>query len=312
MKIAVIGAGAMGSLFGAYLAGGGHQVALVDVWREHVEMINKQGLRIEEKSGEKIVSLTAEKDTRNLGAQDLVIIFVKSYNTADAVNTARNLFTESTVILTLQNGLGNAEIIADTVRNATVLAGTTAHGATVLGPGYIRHAGVGETIIGIYKGAGDRRVHDIADTFTNCGIKTRVVDDIASQLWGKLLINIGINPLTALLNVTNGRLVEYDATCALMQMLVSEGEAVARAGGINIPYADVLEKVKQVAVATGTNRSSMLQDLDKGGRTEIDFINGAVVREGAKLGISTPYNEMVTQLIKAVEAIREFNVNNKQ
>jgi len=269
-----------------------------------VEAINEKGLRIEENDGERTVFLQALIDPRTLGPQDLVLIFVKSYHTAAAVKSAINLFDKDTLVLTLQNGVGNAEVISKVVEDIAVIAGTTSHGATVLGPGRIRHAGVGETVIGRYDGKNDRRVEEIAAEFTRCRLETKVSNNIAGLVWGKLLVNVGINPLTALCNIPNGRLVELESTRNLMKMMVSEGEAVACAKGIELPYPDAFEKVKEVARATGANRSSMLQDMDRGRNTEIDFINGAIVREGRKIGVPTPCNEVVTLLIKALEEKR--------
>ena len=156
MKITVIGAGAMGSLFGAYLGAGGNEVTLVDVWEEHVEAINKNGLLVEEENGPSVFRVPAVTETRHLGIQDLVVIFVKSYHTAGSLKSARNLLGENTVVLTLQNGLGNAEVISESSGDVTVIAGTTSHGATVLGPGRIRHAWSGETVIGVISGRGGR------------------------------------------------------------------------------------------------------------------------------------------------------------
>lgn len=290
----------MGSLFGAYLGAGGNQVALLDVWEDHVRAINDNGVIIEEEDGPRRFRVPALTDPGALGPQDLVIIFVKSYHTAESVKSARNLFGAGTRVLTLQNGLGNAEVITGTAGDVTVIAGTTSHGATVLGPGRIRHAGAGETIIGRISGKAGG-LEEIAAEFSRCGLETRVTDNIAGLLWGKLLVNVGINALTALCGVTNGRLTEMDSTLRLMEMLVEEGVAVARALGVDLPYSGAFEKVKSVALATGQNRSSMLQDIDRGRPTEIDFINGAVVREGIKAGVATPFNRMVTQLVKALE-----------
>lgn len=303
MKISVIGSGAMGSLFGAYLIAGGNDVTLIDVWAEHVEAINKNGLRIEEPGGTELYKVPAVTDPGPLGPQDLVIIFVKSYHTAESLVKARSLFGRDTLVLTLQNGLGNAEVITEKAGDVTVIAGTTSHGGTVLGPGKIRHAGAGETIIGQISGRGGG-IEEIAAEFTRCGLETRVTGNIAGLLWGKLMVNVGINPLTALLGVTNGRLTEMESTLGLMKTLVDEGVAVARAKGVELPYSDAFEKVKAVAAATGANRSSMLQDIERGRRTEIDFINGAVAREGARAGVPTPCNSFVTLLIKAMEEKR--------
>ena len=300
MKIAVIGAGAMGSLFGAYLGAGGNEVSLVDIWDDHVKKINTGGLMIYEEGGPRNFELTAVTDPARLGRQELVIVFVKSYHTAAALKRAKNLLGEGTQVLTLQNGLGNVEAITGAAGEVTVIAGTTSHGATLLGPARIKHAGVGETVIGKISGKTDRSA-EIAAEFSRCGLETRVSDNIAGLIWGKLLVNVGINALTALLGVTNGRLTESESTLQLMKTLVSEGEAVARARGITLPYADTFGKVVAVARATAENRSSMLQDIDRRYPTEIDFINGAVAREGARTGIPTPANRLVTLLIKSLE-----------
>ncbi len=299
MRIAVIGAGAMGSLFGARLGWGGNEVTLVNVWAEHVEAINRAGLYIEGLDGGETFRIPALTDPSSLGVQDLVIIFVKSYQTALALKRAKNIIGPETIVLTLQNGVGNAETILETVEDVTVIAGITSHGATVMGPGRIRHAGAGETVIGTVRGE-IRAAELVAAEFSRCGLETGIADDITGLLWGKLMINVGINALTAILGVVNGRLVESDSTLQLMRTLVEEAEAVARARGITLPYPDAYEKVKAVASATGSNRSSMLQDLDRGRRTEIDFINGAVVREGVAAGVPTPCNRFVTLLVKAL------------
>lgn len=306
MKIAVIGAGAMGSLFGAYLHSGGNEVTLVDVWADHVENINRNGLVVYREDGPATFRVPAVTDPGALGVMDLVIIFVKSYHTADAVRNAKNLFADGTLVLTLQNGMGNAEVITSEAGNVTVIAGTTSHGGTVLAPGRVRHAGRGETVIGAVSGPGSPGA--VAAEFSRCGIETRVSDNISSLLWGKLLVNVGINPLTAILGVTNGRLVEMESTLDLMGLLVEEGEAVARALGVDLPYPDALGKVRSIALATGENRSSMLQDMDYRRPTEIDHINGAVVREGKKAGVPTPYNRMVSLMIRAVEEKRKLGL----
>ncbi len=301
MDIAIVGAGAMGSLFGYYLAKGGYRVTLIDTWEEHVLAINDKGLSvIVNDEPVKPVFPQALLSPGNVQSQDLVIFFVKSYHTAQAVFEARPLVGPNTVILTLQNGLGNVETIEDTLGNKGLLAGVTAHGATVLGPGKIRHAGVGETVIGA-PGRGDTQSDGIAAVFNRCGLKTSVSADIDSIIWGKLLINAAINPLTALLNIPNGALFQKDHTKHLVEMLVSEVTQVAAGKKISLPYSDPLAKVKSVSENTAQNRSSMLQDMDNGRRTEIDYINGAIALAGQKAGISVPYNTMITLLVKAME-----------
>lgn len=301
MKIAVIGAGAMGSLFGAYLAKAGAAVTVVDVWPEHVAAIRGQGLTLSEAAGDEVVRLDAALGTGGLEPVDLVILFVKSAATRFAALDAAALLRPGGRVLTLQNGLGNAEVIAEIVGAERVLAGTTAQGATLLGPGQIRHGGSGETHIGRLFGEVDEFCHEVARLLTNAGLPTVVEPDVRSLIWGKLIINTGINALTALLRLRNGQLAELAETRQLLALAVEEAVQVARAAGVLLPYANPLDKVLAVAVATGQNQSSMLQDILRGSPTEIAVINGAIVREGERLGVATPVNRTLTLLVQALE-----------
>jgi len=301
VKIAVMGAGAMGALYGALLAEGGNEVTLVDAWQEHVQAIMEHGLQVETGGCLKTFSVKAVSDPLLLGVQDLVLIFVKSYHTEVVVKNIHHLFHDGTAVLTLQNGLGNADIIAAAFNKATVLVGTTSHGATVLGPGQIRHAGAGDTVVGKYSGKIDQHLSDIAAEFTRCHLNARTDDNIMGVIWGKLLINAGINPVTAICGVLNGELLKAENIRQMAKLLIDEGEAVARASGIELPYNDTFAVLEKVAAATAANRSSMLQDIMSGRATEIDYINGAVVKEGEKCGVPTPCNKFITRLIKELE-----------
>ena len=301
MKIAVIGAGAMGSLFGAYLAKAGAAVTVVDVWPEHVAAIRGQGLVLSEAAGDEVVRLDAALGTGGMEPVDRVILFVKSAATQAAATDAAALLRPGGRVLTLQNGLGNAEVIAEIVGAERVLAGTTAQGATLLGPGRVRHGGSGETHIGRLFGEVDEFCHEVARLLTNAGLPTVVEPDVRSLIWGKLIINTGINALTALLRLRNGQLAEQAETRQLLALAVEEAVKVARAAGVQLPYEKPLEKVLAVAVATGQNQSSMLQDILRGSPTEIAVINGAIVREGERLGVATPVNRTLTLLVQALE-----------
>ena len=301
MKIAVIGAGAMGSLFGAYLAKAGAAVTVVDVWPEHVAAIRGQGLTLSEAAGDEVVRLDAALGTGGMEPVDLVILFVKSAATQAAATDAAALLRPGGRVLTLQNGLGNAEVIAEIVGAERVLAGTTAQGATLLGPGRVRHGGRGETHIGRLSGEVDAFCHEVAALLTNAGLPTVVEPDVRSLIWGKLIINTGINALTALLRLRNGQLAELDETRQLLALAVEEAVQVARAAGVRLPDENPLDKVLAVAVATGQNQSSMLQDVLRGSPTEIAVINGAIVREGERLGVATPVNRTLTLLVQALE-----------
>ena len=303
MKIVIIGAGAMGGLFAARLAAAGEDVSVVDVWAEHVETIRTQGLILETGEGEvrtKPAAVTRVEDLAACAA-DLVIVFVKSGMTAAAARSAQTILGPVGRVLTLQNGLGNAEIIAEVFGADRVLAGTTAQGATLIGPGRIRHGGRGDTHIGRLTGPVDDFCREAAMILSRAGIPAIAEDAVQSLIWGKLVINVGINALTALLRFTNGQLNDHAETRELVKLAVAEAVQVAAAAHIPLPYGDAVEKVLAVAAATATNRSSMLQDILRGRATEIDAINGALVREGVRLGVPTPVNATLTLLIKALE-----------
>jgi 2-dehydropantoate 2-reductase len=300
MKTVIMGAGAMGGLFGGLLAFSGEEVWLVDVQKEQVDVIRSVGLTLEEGDKLQIIGVNATRDVASLGKADLVIFFVKTYHTEQAVSDALTLEKEDTIFLTLQNGLGNEEILCKRINREKVMLGVTGQGATFLGPGHVRHAGRGKTFIGeLDQGVSDRAVQ-VAKMFREADIDTEVSANIHDLIWDKLLVNVGINALTALTELKNGQLLDYPETLRIMEALVSEAAEVARQKGIRIG-GNPIEKVKAVAEATKGNRSSMGQDVDFRRKTEIDAINGAVVREAKRLGLPAPYNEVVTDLIKTIE-----------
>ena len=301
MKIAVVGAGAMGSLFGGLLTESGADVWLLDIWAEHVKAINENGLNIEREDKFRSVSVKATTDPNRIGISDLVIIFVKSTNTSQAAKTAKFLMDDSSLILTLQNGMGNADTIAEVIEPTRIIAGTTSHGATMLGPGSIRHAGIGPTTIGMWADGGKDKALYIAKFLTEAGIKTEAVDDIQSVIWNKLLVNVGINAITALTGIKNGQLLDLSATQNISRAAVEEAMELARAQGIHI-REDSVEYVFEIAKATSPNRSSMGQDVDNKRLTEIEAINGFVVREASKIGLKVPVNKTLTALIETLQS----------
>jgi len=300
MKTVIIGAGAMGGLFGGLLTLSGEEVWLVDIWKEHIDAIRSKGLTIEEKGKAQAVSVNATSDIVSIGKADLILYFVKSYHTEKAVSDSLVLEKEDTVFLTLQNGLGNEETICKQVDRKKVVLGVTGQGATLLGPGHIRHAGWGKTYVGELDGRDTERSDRISHMFLKAGIETEVSSCIHDLVWEKLFINVGINALAALLGLKNGQLLDYPETMRLMEALVSEAVEVAHRKGIRIEV-NPIDRVRGVIEATRENRCSMGQDLDRKRRTEIDAINGAVVREAEHLGIPVPYNRMITDLIKVIE-----------
>jgi 2-dehydropantoate 2-reductase len=306
MRVAVVGAGAMGSLFGGLMARAGDEVWLIDTWEEQVRAISREGLVVEDGTGALgggEVTITVKATTRpdEAAPVDLVLFFVKSYHTRAAGAAAGPLFGPGTTALTLQNGLGNAEDLEAVLGAGRVLAGTTSCGATLLAPGHIRFAGRGPTVLGELSGGPSERASRAAETLRRAGFETSVSADIKSMIWGKVMVNVGINALTALTGLCNGELLDHPETREVLRAAVTEAVAVARSRGAALPWANPVEHVEEIARLTATNRSSMLQDVDHGRRTEIDAINGAIVREAAAGGVQAPVNLVLTALVKMKE-----------
>lgn len=332
MKIAIIGAGAMGSLLGFYLSAQS-EVWLLDPWRAHVDAINAGGLTRELDGREETRHPRATTDPAAIGACDVALVLVKAQQTRWAAEQAHGLIKQgdketrretddqnpvslspylqiclsNTLVVTLQNGVGNRELLAEALGADRVGQGVTALGATLLGPGRVRHAGHGPTKFGA---APDRAgLAALASLFCECGLPAELSDDLDALVWGKLVVNTGINALTALLRVPNGALPDTPAARELLAAAVAEAVAVATARGIALPYADPLAHVLAIARATGANRSSMLQDVLRGSPTEIATINGAVVREGERLGVPTPMNRMLTDFIEALDTTADLRIH---
>ncbi len=302
MKIAVIGAGAMGSIFGGHLKEVGEDVTFIDIYKEHMEKVSKDGLYIEMPDGTSkvIKGIKTATSTEGLPKMDLIIIFVKSTITKEAAKEALPLVKDNTLFLTLQNGLGNGEAIAEVVGKEKVLLGVTTCGGTFLGPGKVRFAGKGDTFIGGLK-IGKEKVLPIVNVFNRAKLPAYYREDVIGLVWDKLFVNVAINPVTAITGLKNGELLNYDETKAIMKGLVEEAVAVAEKRGVKRDVEEVYNHALEVAEKTAKNMSSMLQDITKGRKTEIDTINGKIVEYGREVGVSTPYNEMVTYLIKVLE-----------
>ncbi len=302
MRTAIVGAGAMGSLFGALLSEAGNDVWLYDVWQEHVDAINASGLQIEREGVKRSVRIKATTSPENIGQNELVILFVKSTQTQKASAVARQLAGKTGLVLTLQNGMGNADVIAESIDPTKILAGTTSHGATLLEAGGIRHAGVGPTTLGAWStsSAGLQNAQRVAEFFTTAGIETQAVDDVHSVVWNKLLINIGINAITALTGIKNGQLLDLESTRDISRTAVEEAMAVARAVNVRI-NEDAVKHVLEVALATAANRSSMGQDVDHRRQTEISTINGYIVQEAGRHGLDAPVNRTLTALVETLQ-----------
>lgn len=310
MKIVIVGPGAIGSLLAAHLLKLNtsskqeekNSIWLLDYKEERAEKIANLGLNIEGISGNWQVKPNISADVNEIGPADIFIICVKSYDTKKAAESIRPIIKDSSAILTLQNGMGNVEIIAETAGLDKVIAGTTNLAATLLDSGKVRFTGKGETTIGRTDSKMTVQMRSIRNLFNSAGLETKISRDIKGLIWSKLIINSAINPLTAILHLNNGSLTELEATRRIMREAVTESVRIAKRKRIKLSFDDPLAKVEAVAEATSANISSMLADVLRKKRTEIDSINGVIVRQGKELNIPVPVNQMLLDLVKAIES----------
>jgi 2-dehydropantoate 2-reductase len=326
MKVGIIGAGAMGSLLGFYLSAAA-EVWLLDSWQAQVDAINATGLRRELDGIAELRHPRAASDPAAIGACDVVLVLVKAHQTRWAAEQAQLLLKPDvgqadqvisghaadrpvapagTLVVTLQNGVGNQDVLAAVLGSARVGQGVTALGATLLAPGRVRHAGQGPTVFA--RAPDPAGMAALAALFNACNLPADLTDDLDALVWNKVLVNAGINALTALLRVPNRALATVPQARALLEQVVAEAAAVAQAHGVAVQPDEAQARALAVAEATGANRSSMLQDVLRGSPSEIATINGAVVREGQRLGIPTPVNALLTALVAALDATAELRV----
>lgn len=297
-RVAVLGLGAMGCLFGSRLAGHA-RVTLVGSWPAQLRQLRRRGLEVEEADGRVTHHrLEATDDAAAAGPAELVLVLVKSHATGRAAERAREILAPEGLVLTLQNGLGNREVLAEALGPEAVALGVTVQGATVEAPGRIRHAGIGATQLARRRPE-DRELEEVGKLFRRAGFETLLVDEADELLWSKLAVNAAINPLTALMGVPNGVLEAEAGARALLLRAALEVAAVAAAQGTEIAQAP--ERAREVCRATAQNRSSMLQDLARGGRTEVDVVSGAVARFGREYDVPAPVNEALWRLVRERE-----------
>lgn len=295
MRFLIFGAGALGSLIGALLSQR-NEVTLVGR-KDHISKIDREGLRI---SGltETLARPIAVEKIEDAASYEFIFITVKSYDTKNAMENLASLGELGTIV-TMQNGLGNLEIVEEFADR--VIGGTTSHGATFREPGEVLHAGIGDTIIGGSKGVSQEDLNLLAEELTACGMKTDVTQNLTGEIWAKAVVNAGINPLTAILRAKNGFLLKHVPLTAILEEACLEAIRVAEARDISLPKDDLVERTKRVVQITAENMSSMFQDVANGKRTEIDSITGEIVRLGEEKGVGTPINSTLLAMVKGIE-----------
>ena len=303
MKICMLGAGALGSTIGGVLAEAGNEVWLVDAWKEHVDTISSRGLVLRDGGVDRTVKARARTAPDGIGPADLVIVLVKSYHTREAIAGASSIIGPDTAVMSLQNGLGHEEVLADAVGKAHVLAGKTYAGGVLLGPGHVIAGTRGkQTYIGELDGRITERAKRIAETLTRAGLATTVSANIMGTMWDKLLINVATGALCGITRLPYGDLYKVPEVKECALAAVAEAIAVARALGVKLT-SDKPEDAWNLA-AEGLPpefKTSMLQSIEKGLPTEIDYINGSVVRAGLRCGVPTPVNKALVACVKGIE-----------
>jgi 2-dehydropantoate 2-reductase len=303
MRLAILGGGgAMGGIFGGYLARAGNDVTLIDVSKAAVQAINDNGLTIEERDGSQpVIRVPASDDPASVGPVDLIINFVKCYHTEAAVRSAAPMIGKDTAVLSLQNGWGNAPRIAGIVGEDRVLVGLTYHGGTLLAPGRVKHPGSGMTYIGELTGKPTARLGKVIEAFRAAKIETTQSDRILDEVWKKLALNACTLPVAGLLRFMSHELVAFDGTKSLMAAILKEVVAVAKAQGIALDYDERWAAITGLLEKAVGGRASMLQDVEARRQTEIEVINGAIVAAGAKTGVAVPVNQAMVWMMQAAE-----------
>ncbi len=293
----MIGTGAMGSLFASRLSSNA-AVTIVGSWKKQLSAIEETGLVLTDMKGNKTNHTLAVGEYDSVeGPFQYAIILVKGWQTVRAAETARKILAIDGLAVTFQNGLGHYEVLADLVGVSHSAIGVTSDGAMIASPGRIQHTGIGVTHIGTTP-ATEERLVKMAGLLRRSGFETQLTTDLDGLVWGKLAINSGINPLTALLQVPNGFLSADEVARSMMCRAAEETAALAKVQGIRLPYVNASERINDVAKATAANRSSMAQDIARGAPTEIESINGMVVQIAAEYGLEVKVNRALYQLIK--------------
>jgi 2-dehydropantoate 2-reductase len=303
MKIAILGAGAMGSLFGGLLAEAGQQVTLLDINDAHLGAIAAHGLRLETDTGDRrIRNLQAVRPSQATAVPDLLIVFTKSMHTRAALASVRQRIGASTYVLTLQNGLGNVEALGSVVPQERILVGVTTWPADLAGPGHVRSHGAGVIRMMTADGVERPMLARVVDALSTAGLNCQADANVWGAVWEKVAFNAALNPLCTVLNRSVDALGAVEDGPTLALAIVNEVLAVARASGITVDASKVSDNVRHAIVAHRGHKPSMLQDVLAGRPTEIESINGAVAAAARRHGVPVPHTETLMQLVRLVEA----------
>jgi len=293
----------MGSVYAALMVDAGHEVHAVTRWPDHAEAITAHGLRVEGASGDRTVRLHAATTSEGIGPCDLVIVATKAYDAEAAAHAARPLLAAHTVVQTIQNGLGSAERVAPIVGPERLAVGVVGgFGASLRAPGHVHHNGMEMVRFGSFAGLSRERLAAAAAIWESAGFKVALFDDLARMVWEKLIMNVTFSGTCCLTGLTIGEVIRNENAWRVARGCAEEAVAVARALGVRLEVGDPIEHIRHLGGKIGNARPSMLLDHLAQRRSEIDVINGAIPREGARAGVPTPVNDVVVALVKARES----------
>ena len=302
-KVVIAGCGAMGSVYAALMASCGHEVHAVTLWADHAQAMAKNGLRVEGASGDRTVRLHAATTTDGIGPCDLVIIATKAFDVEAAARSVLPLLGPHTVVQTIQNGLGSAERVAPIVGADRLAVGVVGgFGASLRAPGHVHHHGMEMVRFGAYAGLPRAALQAAAAIWESAGFRVLLFDDLDRMIWEKLIMNVTFSATCCLTGMTIGEVMGDENAWRVARGCAEEAVAVARARGIRLEVGEPIEHIRRLGGKIGGARPSMLLDHLARRRSEIDVINGAIPREGAKVGVATPINDTVVALVKAREA----------
>ena len=300
MKIAVVGAGAMGSVYAGILGDAGNEVWAVDVWAEHVDAINAGGLTVEGASGKRTVRIRATSNPDEIGVCDLVVIATKARDVENAAERAKPLLGPDTVVLPIQNGLGSADRIASVLGDEAVAIGVAGgFGASIVGPGHVHHNGWELVRLGERHGPATLRIHRVAEAWADAGFRVQAYDDVEQLVWEKLICNVTFSGTCAVLERTIGAVLDDPSAWQVASACGTEAFAVAKARGIALDFDDPVAYARAFGERISAARPSMLLDVMAGRPCEIGVINGAIPPAAREVGLSAPVNEVVTALVRA-------------
>jgi 2-dehydropantoate 2-reductase len=302
LRVAVVGGGAMGGTLAAEAADAGHDVTVVDVSEALVEQVRAHGLTVERPEGTLTATVKAETDPAAVGPVDVAVVFVKAHHTAAAARAMTSLVGPDTVVASLQNGWGNADVLARHLPEERLVMGVTYHSCTVAEPGRLRHTGRGPTVVGAYRPDGDLGPAGlVAGLLTSAGWAAEATAAARTEIWKKLILNAATLPTAALTLLPAGDLGEPGPLLDLVDALAAEAVAVARAQGLDIDPHERIERIHTVLAGAGKGKASMLQDVEGRRKTEVEVVNGAVVAAGNEHGVDVPLNRAMVGLVHGLE-----------